>query len=100
MKGTSLEGVAKVTDGEVDSEKLSTKGAVSCLSWFQFLREESDWLPVVIDLLLQNTTDGNIGGVYHDVQWRIDLRMSEHGDIGESGFNLLEGSKRMLVEFE
>ena len=57
---TAFEVVSKMTYREVNREKFTTKRTVSGFCWLEAFGEETEWLPNVIDFLLENCTDSNI----------------------------------------
>ena len=53
--------------GGLYCQKLTVKRAKACLRWTQLLAEKRKWLPLTIQILLQNATYGDITSVTRDV---------------------------------
>ena len=49
---TAFRVVAKVANGKVHSEELTTKGAILSFCWLEEFGEETKWLPNIVDFLV------------------------------------------------
>jgi hypothetical protein len=57
----------------VDIQQLSIVGAVFLLGRVLLLGGECEWLPGVVDTLLQHGTYGVSGGVCDECKWRVNV---------------------------
>lgn len=64
VEGTSFDEVAEMKKSKVDSKKFTTKGAVLSLSWLKLLVDELKRHPHPLPVLMQDSSNCNLGGIY------------------------------------
>src|ERR1700755_1511309 len=84
VKGTSLEKIAEVVGSQIHGQKFPTEGTVPCLSILKFFRKEGKRHPHLILVLLQDTPDGEIGGIYLKASGGRLLWKDEKSSFNES----------------
>jgi hypothetical protein len=62
--------MAEMLHGLVYSQQFAIVCAVFLLGCVQLPGEEGEWLPSVVDKLLQHSTHGRSGGVRDESKWR------------------------------
>jgi hypothetical protein len=67
---TSFQHVAEILHGPVYSQQFAIVSAVLLLGWVQLPGEKGEWLPGVVDTLLQHSTHGGSGGVRFECKRR------------------------------
>ena len=82
MKGATLQEVLKVLYSQVDRKEFSVKSTVPRLGRLQLLGEVRDGMPLSVDVLLENCSNGSVGGICHDVGRGPRLRVCEKGSLG------------------
>ena len=80
-----------MTNGKVDCEEFTSECAVPGFCGLEAFRKETKWLPNVVDVLLEDCTNGYIGGIGHEAQFSIGLGVRQHGGVSEGSLDLLKG---------
>src|ERR1700755_3422658 len=83
VKRTTLEKVSKMFGSQIHSQKFPTEGTVPCLSRLKLFGEKGKRHPHLILVLLQDTPDGKLGGIYMKASWSRLLRKDEKSGFGE-----------------
>ena len=73
--------VAEVLDGEVHCQELAIKCAVAGFRRPELSREVGNWLPAVINPLLQDGSNCSIGSISHDACWGMRFRVGKQCSI-------------------
>src|ERR1044072_3595277 len=83
-KRTSLEKIAEGFGSQIHGQEFPTEGSVPCLRRLEFFRKEGKGRPHLILVLLQDTSDGKLGGIYLKSSGSRLLRKDEKSGFGES----------------
>ena len=73
----------EMTDAAMGCQAFSVEWDPLRLFALEGFGEETEWLPLSPDVLLQYTTDGDDGRVDGEGQWSTVHGVDEHGGVGE-----------------
>src|ERR1700755_2115197 len=84
VRRTTFEKVSKMFGSQIHSQKFPTEGTVPCLSRLKFFGEKGKRHQHLILILLQETYDGKLGGIYMKASGSRLLQKDEKSGFGES----------------
>ena len=73
----------EMTDAAICGQEFSVERDPLRLFALEGFGEETEWLPLSPDMLLQYATDGDDGCVDGESQWSTVHGVDEHGGVGE-----------------
>jgi hypothetical protein len=88
--------VVELLYGLVDGQRLAVLCALFLLDRVEFLEEEDEWLPGVLDALLQHGTHDGRAGVCDECKWHGRIGVLKYVGALQTRLATFEG----LVEFD